>query len=132
MPLSSLESVLSWSIVAAGSLSNAAFVGAKTVYWPLLRVSTRFTFGFSLPDSAAVRVLSIGLFDAAVATGSCAIPATDPGLVGFCAAYCEHPGPIRSAAGSAMVDVAAGMVGAAMVDAGCGLVVVPCAVGFVL
>ncbi len=70
----------------AGSLSNAALVGANTVYWPLLRVSTRLTFGFSLPESAAVKVDSIGLLDAAVATGSPAIPATDAGPLGCSAA----------------------------------------------
>lgn len=112
---------------AAGSLSNAALVGAKTVYSPPLRVSTRFTSGFSLPDRAEVRVLSIGLLEAAVATGSCAIPATDPGPVGFCAAYCAHPRPIRSAAGSA---IAAVVTGAAGLVAGFGLV--SCDTGLVL
>ena len=57
-----------------------------------------------MPDSAEVKVVSIGLFDAAVATGSCAMPATEPGPVGFWAAYSEQPGPIRSAAGSALAD----------------------------
>jgi hypothetical protein len=60
-----------------------------------------------LPDNAEVNVVSIGLLEAAVATGSCAMPATDPGPVGFFAAYSEQPGPIRSAAGSAFVDGAA-------------------------
>ena len=57
-----------------------------------------------MPDNAEVSVVSIGLFDAAVATGSCAMPATDPGPVGFWAAYSEQPGPMRSAAGSALPD----------------------------
>src|SRR5439155_758533 len=61
-------------------------VGANTVNSLPLRVSTRFTFGLSLPDTAEVSVVSSGLFDAATATGSCAIPVTDPGPVGFCAA----------------------------------------------
>src|SRR5271165_4249463 len=94
--------VLSSSIVLAGSLSNAALVGANTVYWPLLRVSTRLTPGFSLPDSAAVNVDSNGLLDAAVATGSWDIPATDAGPVGCSAAYSAHPDPIRSDAGPAI------------------------------
>src|SRR5207302_639240 len=46
-------SVLSFAIVAAGTLANAASTGAKTVNCPPLSVSTRFTFGFSLPDTAA-------------------------------------------------------------------------------
>ena len=48
----------SWSIVDGGSLLNAASVGANTVYCPLLRVSTRFTCGLSLPDRADVSVVS--------------------------------------------------------------------------
>src|ERR1700677_1026676 len=131
MLLSSGASVFSLSMVAAGSLSNAAFVGANTVYWPLLRVSTRFTFGFSLPDNAEVRVVSIGLFDAAVATGSWAIPATDPGPLGCCAAEAEQPDPTRSAAGSAVADVVAVIAGAAMLVAGIALVV-PWAAGLLL
>src|SRR6202453_376092 len=78
--------VLRSSSVAAGNLANASLVGANTVYWPLLRVSTRLTFGFNLPDSAEVKVDSSGLLDAAVATGSCAIPDTDAGSVGCSAA----------------------------------------------
>ena len=35
-----------------------------------------------MPDSAWVSVFSIGLFDAATVTGSCAMPATEPGAVG--------------------------------------------------
>ena len=38
------------------------------------------------PETAAVNVVSNGLFDAATATGSCAIPVTEPGPVGTCAA----------------------------------------------
>ena len=75
---------------------------------PLLRVSTRFTFGLSLPDSAEVSVVSIGLLDAATATGSCAMPVTEPGPVGTFSAYPAQPVPTRSAAGSAMVLAIAG------------------------
>jgi hypothetical protein len=71
-----------------------------------------------LPDNAEVSVVSIGLLEAAVATGSCAMPATDPGPAGFCAAYSEQPGPIRSAAGSAFVDGAALPGGAEALIAG--------------
>src|SRR6478752_10477482 len=103
MPLSRSESVLSFSRVAASILANAASVGANTVSPGLLfRVSTRFTFGLSLPDSAEVSVLSIGLLDAATATGSCAMPATDPGPLGTCSAYAAHPVPTRLAPGLAI------------------------------
>jgi hypothetical protein len=37
-----------------------------------------------MPDRAEVNVVSIGLFDAATATGSCDIPSTEPGPVGTC------------------------------------------------
>jgi hypothetical protein len=47
MLVSRSESVLSFSIVAGSSLANASSVGAKTVNSPLLRVSTRLTFGLS-------------------------------------------------------------------------------------
>ena len=64
--------------VAFGSFANAESTGAKTVNWPLLSVSTRSTFGFSLPETAAISVLSSGLLPAATATGSAAMPATEP------------------------------------------------------
>ncbi|XBL81907.1 hypothetical protein U8D41_008480 [Mycobacterium shigaense] len=35
------------------------------------------------------------------------MPATDPGPVGFCEAYAEHPDPIRPAAGSAVAVIMA-------------------------
>src|SRR4051812_27275847 len=76
MLVSNGASVLSFSRVAASILANASSVGAITVNSPPLRVSTRFTPGLSLPETAAVSVVSIGLFEAAVATGSLAMPAT--------------------------------------------------------
>src|SRR5271168_1470509 len=94
-------SVFNESIVDAGIFANAASTGANTVNWPPSRVSTRFTPGFSRPDTAAVNVVSSGLFDAATATGSCAIPATDPGPLGTCEAYAAHPEPTRLVGGSA-------------------------------
>ena len=86
MLVSRSESVLSFSIVAGSILANASSVGAKTVNSLPLSVSTRLTFGFSLPDSADVSVVSTGLFDAATVTGSCDIPATEPGPLGTCSA----------------------------------------------
>lgn len=71
----------------AGSLAKASSVGAKTVNWPPLSVSTKLTCWFSFPDTAAVNVVNIGLCAAAVATGSCAIPSTDPAPEGTCWAY---------------------------------------------
>src|SRR6478609_4534002 len=110
MLVSRSESVLSFSIVAGSILANASSVGANTVNSPLFKVSIRLTFGLSLPDSAWVSVLSIGLLEAATVTGSCAIPATEPGPSGTCLAYAAQPEPTRLAAGSAaafVVDVAA-------------------------
>src|ERR1700712_334898 len=94
-------STLSLSMVAASSFANASSVGAITVNSPPLRVSTRFTPGLSLPDTAAVSVVSIGLFDAAVAPGSLAMPATEPGPSGTCLAYAAQLLPTRPEAGSA-------------------------------
>ena len=88
-------------MVAGAILANASSTGANTVNSPPLRVSTRFTSGLSLPDRADVRVVNIGLFEAATATGSCAMPMTEAGPVGFFAAYPAHPGPTSPAAGSA-------------------------------
>jgi hypothetical protein len=82
-------------------LANASSVGAKTVNSPPLSVSTRFTFGFSCPDSAWVSVLSIGLLEAATVTGSAAMPVTEPGPDGTCSAYAAQLVPTRLAAGSA-------------------------------
>ena len=65
-------------IMLAGTLANAVSTGAKTVKSPLFSVLTRLTFGFTLPETAATRVLSSGLLLAAVATGSAAMPPTDP------------------------------------------------------
>jgi hypothetical protein len=73
-------------MVAGSSLAKAASVGAITVKSPLSRVSTRLTSGLSLPEVAEVGVVGIGVFDAATATGSIAIPATEPGPDGICAA----------------------------------------------
>src|SRR3954470_14246395 len=97
MLVSRSESVFNFSIVAGSSLANASSVGAKTVNSPPLRVSTRLTLGFSCPETALVKVVSIGLFDAATATGSIAIPATEPGPVGTFCAYAVHAGPTSSA-----------------------------------
>jgi hypothetical protein len=109
------ESVFSDSMVAGSILANASSVGANTVNSPPLRVLTRFTCGFSLPDTAAVRVVSSGLLDAATVTGSCAIPATEPGPVGTFEAYDEQPGPTRLAAGSAGPAIGVLAIGAAAV-----------------
>lgn len=62
---------------------KASSTGAKTVNSLLLRVSTKFTLGLSLPETAAVSVVSSGLLLAATATGSADIPRTDPGPLGF-------------------------------------------------
>ena len=75
------ESVFNESIVADGSFANASSTGANTVNWPPLSVSTRLTFGFNFPETAALSVVSSELFDAATATGSCAIAAIEPGPV---------------------------------------------------
>src|ERR1700687_3083613 len=107
MLVSRSDSVLSFSIVAGSIFAKASSVGAKTVNWPLLSVSIRFTLGLSLPDSADVSVFSIGLLDAATVTGSWAMPATEPGPLGTCSAYVAQPAPTRLAAGSALAVVGA-------------------------
>ena len=86
MLVSSSGSVCSASIVASSTCANASSTGANTVYSPLLSVSTRSTSGFTPPDTAAVRVVSSGLLEAAVATGSMAIPSTEPGPSGLASA----------------------------------------------
>jgi hypothetical protein len=53
-------------------------------------------------------VVNMGLFDAATATGSCDMPATEPGPLGTFCAYAAQPFPTRSAAGSAIALVMAG------------------------
>ena len=63
-------------------MANASSVGANTVNSPPLSVSTRLTFGLSLPDSAEFSVVSTGLLAVAAVTEPAAIPATDPGPVG--------------------------------------------------
>lgn len=83
MPVSSSGSVCSVCIVAASIAAKASLTGAKTVYSPLLRVSTRSTSGFTPPDRADASVLSSGLLEAAVATGSMAMPSTDAGPLGL-------------------------------------------------
>ena len=55
-----------------------------------------------MPETAWVSVFSIGLFDAAVATGSIDMPETEPGPLGTCPAYAAQLAPTRSAAGSAL------------------------------
>ena len=72
--------------MALGSFANAESTGANTVNSPPLRVSTRFTLGLNLPDTVAVRVFRIGLLLAATATGSAAMPATEPLPSGTCSA----------------------------------------------
>lgn len=57
-----------------------------------------------------MRVFSIGLFDAATATGSCAIPSTEPAPVGTIAAYSAHPGPTRPVDAACMSPVISGDV----------------------
>ena len=86
MLVSSSGSVCSACMVASSICANASSTGAKTVYSPLLRVSTRSTSGLTPPESAAVRVVSSGLLEAAVATGSMAMPSTEPGPVGLASA----------------------------------------------
>src|SRR6476469_7188691 len=84
-------------MVAGGILPKASSVGANTVNSPPLRVLTRLTLGLSWPDSAAVSVVSSGLFDAATVTGSAAIPMTEPGPTGTWRTWSPHPGPTGSA-----------------------------------
>ena len=55
-------------MVAASILANASSVGANTVNSPPLSVSTRLTFGLSLPDSAEFSVVSTGLLAVAAVT----------------------------------------------------------------
>src|SRR6516164_11736909 len=114
MLVSITASVFKVSTVAGGSLANASSTGANTVNWPPLRVSTRFTLGFSCPDTADVSVVSSGLFDAATATGSWAIPATEPGPVGTFCAYAAQPGPTRPLIGSAAAGPAVSGLAAAI------------------
>ena len=56
------------------------------MYSPLFRVSTRSTSGFTPPETAEVSVVSNGLLEAAVATGSIAIASTEPGPSGLASA----------------------------------------------
>lgn len=59
---------------ALGILAKASLVGANTVmFWALLRVSTRPAF-----FTAVTRVDRAGLLEAAVATGSWAMPSKEP------------------------------------------------------
>src|SRR5882724_2026946 len=90
--------------VAAGILANAALSGANTVMpLALFSVSTR-----PAALTAATKVDSTGLADAAVATGTSAIPVKLPApLVGTA----EHAEPNGAA-------LAAAVVGAALVVAG--------------
>ena len=61
---------------------KAALVGANTVYWPRLRVSTKLTSELSFPARAEDNVVSIGLLAMATATGSGAMPSSEPGPIG--------------------------------------------------
>src|SRR5258705_12724413 len=100
MLVSRFESVFSLSMVAGSIFANAASVGANTVNSLPLRVSTRLTFGLSLPDTAEESVVSSGLVDAATATGSCAMPVTDPVPAGVHAALFAQPAATMTAAGA--------------------------------
>src|SRR5699024_6157211 len=102
--VSSSASVPSWSMVASSTCSKASSIGAKTVYSPLLSVSTRSTSGFTSPETACTSVVSSGLLEAAVATGSCAMPSTEPGPSGLASAYSEQPAPTIIPAGSAIAS----------------------------
>ena len=73
-------------MVAGSILANASSTGAKTVNSSPFSVSTRLTSGFSWPETAAVSVVSIGLFEAATATGSVDMPTTEPGPSGTASA----------------------------------------------
>src|SRR5215212_6193993 len=86
-------SVFSVATVLASTLPKAESTGAKTVNSPPFSVSTRLTFGFSLPETAATRFFSSGLLDAATATGSFAMPSTEPAPLGTALAYSAQPGP---------------------------------------
>ena len=76
--MSAFAGLASAFTVPAGSAANASSTGAKTVNSSPFSVSTRLTFGLSWPETAATRVLSSGLLLAAVATGSSAMPETEP------------------------------------------------------
>ncbi len=91
--------------MAAGTFAKAASIGAKTVNWPLFSVLTRLTFGLSLPETAATSVLSSGLLEAAVATGSWAMPSTEPEPLGTAWAYAAQPGPTRPAMLASALEV---------------------------
>ena len=86
MPVSRSASVCSDCIVASSICAKASSIGANTVYSPLFRVSTRSTSGFTPPETAEVSVVSNGLLEAAVATGSIAIASTEPGPSGLASA----------------------------------------------
>ena len=80
------ESVFSDSIVAGSIFANASSTGANTVNSSPFSVSTRSTSGFSWPETAATRVVSSGLFEAATATGSVDMPTTEPAPSGTASA----------------------------------------------
>ncbi len=106
-------------MVAGSIFANASSTGANTVNSSPLRVSTRFTSGLSSPLTAETSVVSIGLLDAATATGSCDMPWIEPAPSGTCSAYASQPGPTRFAAGSMVsgadsdVSDVSGVVGSA-------------------
>src|SRR5919112_1052053 len=90
---------------ACGILPNASLVGAKTV-------SAGAVFSESTRPACLTAVTSVdstGLFDAAVATGSCAMPAKLPGSA-------ESVGTAAQPAPKFVIDVA--MLGAALVAIG--------------
>ena len=69
-----LGSAIAASIVGLSSAEKASLVGAKTVMsWVVLRVSAR-----PASPTAFTSVDRTGLFPAAVATGSIAMPANEP------------------------------------------------------
>ncbi len=86
MSVSRGASTLRVAIVVGSIFAKASSTGANTVNWPPLSVSTRLTPGLSWPETAAARVVSTGLLEAATATGAVARPATEPGPVGTCSA----------------------------------------------
>ena len=79
-------SVLRLSIVAGSILANAESIGAKTVNSPPLRVSDQVDVRVELAGDCRGQGGEQRLLDAAVATGSWAIPLTDPAPLGTAAA----------------------------------------------
>ena len=78
--------VLSSSIVLAGSLSNAALVGANTVYWPLSRYRRERRWDSACRTTRRSTSTAAGWATRPWAMGSRDIPVTDAGPVGCIAA----------------------------------------------